>query len=316
MTSDSLSTARWREAYEHLQTEGYVVIEGLLAAAQLAELRAQVAAQFEVERAAPPDPGPACSSLADDDLRTYFAQHYAVSSQELERILRFIRRTRHEQLDTPWPVPPELVNKTFLHLPTRFDHDRSQRIWNLLGKSTAACAVAEHAQILPMVRGVLGEDSLLSDCSATSVGAQTGGGAWHVDVPLGQLPEPLPDIPLTVQNAWMLDDFTLDNGATQVVPGSHRSRRKPPWSDTDLEGQITLTAPAGSVAIWLSNTWHRSGPNRTDQPRRAVLGYYCRSWIKPFHDFRRAIPRDRAARFSPTLRYLIGYAAESLVRGV
>ena len=316
MISDSMSDAGWREACEHLQTEGYVVIEGLLTGPQLADLRDQIAEQFDRERTAPPDPGSAHSSLADDDLRAYFSEHYPVSEDELERILRFIRRTRSEELDTPWPVPPEVVNKTFLHLPTRFDQDRSQRIWNLLGKSAAACAIAEHQRILPVVRNVLGADSLLSDFSATSVGPRTGGGSWHVDVPLGQLPEPLPEMPLTVQNVWMLDDFTLDNGATRVVPGSHRSRRKPPWSVADLEGQITLTAPAGSVAVWLSNTWHRSGPNQTDRPRRAALGYYCRSWVKPFHDFRRAISREHAARFSATLRYLIGYGAQSLVRGI
>jgi ectoine hydroxylase-related dioxygenase (phytanoyl-CoA dioxygenase family) len=112
-----------------------------------------------------------------------------------------------------------------------------------------------------------------------------------------------------------LDDFTANNGATRVVPGSHLSRRKPQWSGGAMEGEITLTAPAGSVAIWLSNTWHRSGPNMTDQPRRAILSYYCRSWIKPFSDFPAGIPPTKARSFSPTLRYLLGYSARGPVRG-
>ena len=316
MTTGLFATSRLPEALEHLQTEGYVVLENILAEPELVALREQVAGVLETERRSPPDPGAASSALADDDLRAYFLEHYSVSPSELERMLRFIRRTRSQQLDTPWPVAVGEVNKTFLHLPTRFDQDRSQRIWNLLGKADRSCALAEQAAVLEVVRSVLGADSLLSDCSATSIGPQTEGGAWHVDVPVGQLSEPLPEMPLTVQNAWMLDDFTAENGATRVVPGSHRSRRKPPWSAGDLPGEVILTAPAGSVAIWLSNTWHRSGPNHTDRPRRAVLGYYCRSWIKPFHDFRQAIPRETAAQFSPTLRYLIGYSATSLVRGI
>ena len=316
MTTGLFAATRFQEALEFLQAEGYVVVENVLAETELVALREQVAEVLDRERKTPPDPGPATSRLADDDLRDYFVEHYSVSPAELERMLRFIRRTRSQQLDTPWPVPAGEVNKTFLHLPTRFDQDRSQRIWNLLGKAERVSALVEQQAVLAMVRSVLGADCLLSDCSATSIGAQTAGGSWHVDVPVGQLPEPLPEIPLTVQNAWMLDDFTTENGATRVVPGSHRSRRKPPWSSADLDGEVILTAPAGSVAIWLSNTWHRSGPNRTDCPRRAILGYYCRSWIKPFHDFRRAIALERAALFSPTLRYLIGYSAGSLLRGV
>ena len=316
MTIGLFTASRLPEALEYLQAEGYVILENLLAESQLVALREQVAAVLEAESSNAPDPGTASSALADDDLRAYFIEHYSVSPPELERMLRFIRRTRSQQLDTPWPVPVGEVNKTFLHLPTRFDQDRSQRIWNLLGKAERSCALVEQETVLQIVRSVLGADSLLSDCSATSIGPQTGGGAWHVDVPVGQLPEPLPEMPLTLQNAWMLDDFTAENGATRVVPGSHRSRRKPPWSSAELADEVILAAPAGSVAIWLSNTWHRSGPNHTDRPRRAVLGYYCRSWIKPFHDFRQAIPRETAAQFSATLRYLIGYSAASLVRGV
>ena len=71
---------------------------------------------------------------------------------------------------------------------------------------------------------MLEEDCVLSDISATSIGPNSGGsGAWHIDAPLTQMPEPLPEIPLAVQNAWIIDDFTVDNGATHVVPKSHLS---------------------------------------------------------------------------------------------
>ena len=136
-----------------------------------------------------------------------------------------------------------------------------------------------------------------------------------MDVPLGQLPEPLPEVPLTTQNVWMLNDFSSDNGATQVVPRSHLTRKKPVWSAEPPGETVTLTAPAGSVAVWLSGTWHRSGPNSTDQPRRGVLCHYGRSWIKPFNDFRAGIAPDIVERMSPTLWYLLGFAASAPVRG-
>jgi ectoine hydroxylase-related dioxygenase (phytanoyl-CoA dioxygenase family) len=207
------------------------------------------------------------------------------------------------------------VNKTFLHLPTLFDEDKSQRVWNLLNKGDVFAGLVEEPAVLQLVRGVLGADCVLSDCSATSIGPHTDGGAWHVDVPLGQLAEPLPDFPLTTQNVWMLDDFTADNGATRVVPSSHRTRRKPVWAARQEQEEVILTGPAGSVGLWLSNTWHRSGPNATDQPRRAILCYYCRSWVKPFADFRAGIAPEKVARFSPMLRYLLGFSASGLVRG-
>ena len=299
----------------HLWEHGYVVLEGVLAGAELDTLRDQVDAVFAQERMAPFKPEDGRRNPEDASIEAFLAENYTVSSAELSRIMRRIRHTRTANLNTPWPVDVAEISKLFLHLPTMFDLDRSQRIWNLLNKVDGAANLVEHSTVLGLVRATLGQDCVLSDCSATSIGADTDGGAWHVDVPLGQLSEPLPDFPLTTQNVWMLDDFTENNGATRVVPGSHRSRLKPRWSEGSLEDEITLTAAAGSVAVWLSNTWHRSGPNHTDRPRRAVISYYCRSWVKPFNDFRTAIPAEKAGHFSPSLRYLIGYSADGPVRG-
>ena len=299
-----------------LTEQGYVVIEGVLPRSQLEDLRDAIDVRFAEEREAPFVPDDRSTSAAQDaEIEAFLADNYSVSEVELGRLMQRIRHTCAENHGIPWPVPPREVNKTFLHLPTLFDQDRSQRIWNLLNKEAWCAGLVEHPEVLALVRSILGQDCVLSDCSGTSIGPHTSGGAWHVDVPLGQLSEPLPDFPLTTQNVWMLDDFTSENGATCVVPGSHRTRKKPRWAEDSIEGEIVLTAPAGSVAIWLSNTWHRSGPNRTDQPRRAILSYYCRSWIKPFTDFRSGMTPETMARFSPTVGYLMGFSAAGPVRG-
>ena len=65
---------------------------------------------------------------------------------------------------------------------------------------------------------------------------------------------------------------------------------------------------------WLSSTWHKPGSNITDAPRRAILCYFCRSWVKSYSDFRPQITRAQAAKMSPTLRYLLGFASNALVR--
>ncbi|MFY3529982.1 phytanoyl-CoA dioxygenase family protein, partial [Achromobacter denitrificans] len=76
-------------------------------------------------------------------------------------------------------------------------------------------------------------------------------------------------------------------------------------------GEVTLTAPAGSVAIWLSNTWHRSGPNHTGRERRAILCNYNVSWLRGFADFTSTLAPDVAAGLSNDARYLLGYGARA-----
>ena len=320
MGARKFTAADLKSARDHLWQHGYAILPEVLSPAAVAETNRELDDLFAREGDTPFEPHFGETTIDDQpadmkEVEHFLTLSYAVSQAEVARLVRRIRHTRNEELDTPWPVPVSEVNKLFLHLPTLFDDDRSQRIWNLPSKLDVAAQLIEHPTILQLTRIVLGADCVLSDCSATSIGPHTDGGAWHVDVPLGQLDEPLPDFALTTQNVWMLDDFTADNGATRVVPGSHLSRSKPSWSEGELAGEITLQAPAGSVAMWLSSTWHRSGPNSTERPRRAILCYYCRSWIKSFNDFQAGIPRDKAQRFSPTLRYLLGYSAHGPVRG-
>ncbi len=316
MASDSAKTIYLEAAVRHLDQHGYVVLKKILDEKQLQHLRQEVDDLFNREQREPFDPGDGPPSPDDAAIETFISENYTSSAAEVARIMRRIRHTRALNGNTPWPVPPNQVMKLFFHLPLLFDQDRSQRIMNLPAKSDAALHLIEEPHILKLVRGILGGDCVLSDLSATSIGAHAEeGGAWHVDVPLGQLSEPLPDFPLTVQNAWMLDDFTAENGATRIVPESHKLRKKPAWAPQQEREEVILTAPAGSVAVWLSNTWHRSGPNTTDRPRRALLGYYSRSWVKPFSDYRTCFSKEKLASLSPTLRYLLGFSANGIVRG-
>ena len=293
---------------QQLVEQGYAVIENVLDPGQLERMRDRVAGLMAHERT---HPFQLDDERHDDDdaIRDYYRKHYTVSNAEADRMVARVHRYRRDNADTRWPVPINKVSKNFLHLPTLFDDDQSQRVWNLLNKAPDLIPLIEHPVVLPMVRGVLGTDCNLHDFESTSIGPHTDGGAWHVDAPLGQIPEPLPEFPLTLQNVWMLDDFTADNGATRVVPGSHRFRKPPPWGNVPLDGEIALTAPAGSVAIWLSNTWHRSGPNNTERARRAILCNYNVSWLRGFSDFTSTLPPEVIPTLSNDARYLLGFAA-------
>jgi hypothetical protein len=73
---------------------------------------------------------------------------------------------------------------------------------------------------------------------------------------------------------WLLDDFTPDNGATRVVPGSHRMSGMVPRNYADPEahhgGERVVIAPAGSVLVFNGHLWHSGTRNRTSGPRRVV----------------------------------------------
>lgn len=294
-----------------LAEEGYAVIENVLTPDELDTARRRVAAWMERERSEGyplPDDEP---HEDDAEIEAYYRRHYTVSDAEARRMVQRVHQYRRDNLNTRWPLPIGKVSKNFLHLPTLFDQDRSQRVWNLVDKAPDLAYMISHPVLLPLVRHVMGTDCVLHDFQSTSIGPQTGGGAWHVDAPLGQIPEPLPEFPLTLQNVWLLDDFTADNGATRVMPRSHRLRKAPPWGSGPLEGEVTLTAPAGSIAMWLSNTWHRSGPNTTGAPRRAVLCNYGVSWLRGFCDFTSTMAPEVALGLTDEQRYLLGWSARA-----
>jgi hypothetical protein len=304
-----------QKALQHLGEQGFAVIESILTDAELREIRQAVEEIMAREREAPFDPGDGPTTQDDAAMEAYLAEAYKVSTAELARIVKRIRHTRAQSHGTPWPVNASQVNHNFMHIPLLLDDDKTQRSYNLPAKLPQCARLMEDPFLLPLLAAMLKEDFILSDISATSVGPHTAGGYWHVDAPLTMLPEPLPDIVLAVQTAWMLDDFTSENGATRVVPGSHRTLKKPAWGYDPMDGEIALTGPAGSLALWLSHTWHRVGANVTDHPRRAIIGYFSQAWVKPFSDYTRSVSSDVIQRYSPRARYLLGWSAFAPTRG-
>jgi len=93
------------------------------------------------------------------------------------------------------------------------------------------------------------------------------------------MPRPRPALGAAVIVA--LDDFTAENGATCIVPGSHKwgSNRQAKRSET-----VPVVMPAGSVAYFLGTTWHGGGGNSTDKSRQSVLVQYCQPYIRPIEN--------------------------------
>jgi ectoine hydroxylase-related dioxygenase (phytanoyl-CoA dioxygenase family) len=154
-------------------------------------------------------------------------------------------------------------------------HDRTnQRVANVLSRDPLFEDLAFHPLAVELVRGVLGWPALLSNLSANITNPGGGEMALHADQLF--LSEPWPERPQGLNLLWCLDDFTEANGATRFAPGSHRLGR-PPRAGEAQAPTIPIEAPAGSLVVFESRLWHKTGFNRTaDQRRAGVFAWYSR----------------------------------------
>lgn len=108
---------------------------------------------------------------------------------------------------------------------------------------------------------------------------------------------------------WLLDDFTADNGATRVVPGSHRAGRPAREALPDPAAahpdEVQLIAPAGTVVVFNSHLWHGGTLNRSDRPRRALHSYFTRRVNRQQLDQRRYIRPETLAWLNPAARFVL-----------
>jgi hypothetical protein len=108
---------------------------------------------------------------------------------------------------------------------------------------------------------------------------------------------------------WMLDDFTPENGATRCVPRSHHLHCLPQEVLADPNAphpeEILVTGKAGDVVVMNAHMWHGGTANRTDKPRRALHGFFCR-WDKPQQQFQKKLlsPHTQSL-LTPQLRELL-----------
>ncbi len=126
-------------------------------------------------------------------------------------------------------------------------------------------------------------------------------GAWHRDLPYQHF---VSSRPLAINALFCLDPFTIENGATQVLPASHRQEAFP--SERFLASEaVTVVAPAGSFIILDCMTFHSGGINVTDRPRRAVNHVYTIPLLRQQIDLPAAL--GEAFATDGALRKLLGY---------
>jgi hypothetical protein len=179
------------------------------------------------------------------------------------------------------------------------------RLANLVDKGEVFGRVIADPRVLACARQVLGPRFKLSSLNARTALPGCDSQPMHVD--MAALPD---EQGYWVCNAvWMLDDFTPDNGALRVVPGSQRWERLPQEAMADPRGphpgEVLVTGRAGTIAVINAHLWHGGLSNRAGAPRTAVHAFYCR-WDKPQQQHQKALLRDDVqARLTPDLRTLL-----------
>ena len=93
-----------------------------------------------------------------------------------------------------------------------------------------------------------------------------------------------PNLTLMINILLMLEDFTIENGATRLIPGSHKKKEKPSDNELELKSKY-ITGKAGTVLLFDSNVWHAASPNTDGTPRRALTLSYTRPFVKPQMDY-------------------------------
>jgi len=135
------------------------------------------------------------------------------------------------------------------------------------------------------------------------------------------LPQPHPEVQLASVIAFV--DFTQENGATRLVPGSHR------WPERNLTPAEQAAArrpepdeiafaemPAGSAVVYSGGTIHAGGANSTDVPRRGAHLSYCLGWLRTEEANLLSVPPAVARTLPRRAQELLGYGLhDSIPRG-
>ena len=116
----------------------------------------------------------------------------------------------------------------------------------------------------------------------------------------------LPGRPLMLNLLVMLDDFTLDNGATHVLSGSHKEEFKPE-ADAFFGTGTRIIGEAGDILIFDSRLWHAAGKNTTDKPRRALTITFTNPFFKQQFNYCLNFSSEQIKSMSDAQKQLLGY---------
>jgi ectoine hydroxylase-related dioxygenase (phytanoyl-CoA dioxygenase family) len=185
-----------------------------------------------------------------------------------------------------------------------FEGMKTIRVYNLLLHGATFEKIPVHPNVLPVVEGVLDPGALISSLSSIAIGPDEQAQPIHADDQL--IPLTRPHIPIICNTMWAITDFTEENGATRLIPGSHLLAEAP----NPLEPYETIAAemPKGSVLVWVGSLWHGGGANHTDTRRVGIAMNYCAGYIRQQENQQLGLPPQLVKQFPRRLQELVGYS--------
>jgi ectoine hydroxylase-related dioxygenase (phytanoyl-CoA dioxygenase family) len=184
------------------------------------------------------------------------------------------------------------------------------RAYNLLAKSRAFDPLITHPLVLALVEAWLGDDVQLS--IATGITQLPGAPVQDLHRDDAVYTVPRPHAPFSLSVMWAIDDFTAENGATRLVPGSHRDDAGPVPERPTVQAEM----PRGSCVLWDGGTLHGSGANRSEAARAGIAVIYNLAWLRQYENQYLALDRDTVRSLSPTYRSLLGYRVVHFTLGL
>ncbi|MEP0709397.1 MAG: phytanoyl-CoA dioxygenase family protein [Parvibaculum sp.] len=185
-----------------------------------------------------------------------------------------------------------------------FEGVNTQRLYGVPEKTRATDRLIEHPRILALLDRLFLPNYLLSQCQAINIMPGEEAQYLHSDDGFYRVPRPRP--PLGAATVWAIDDFTGENGATVVVPGSHT------WPDGRMPGdgdrKVKAVMPAGSVVFYPGTLWHGGGANLSAAPRLAVTCQYCEPWLRTQENYFLCMSKETLRDVSEDMKRMLGYS--------
>lgn len=204
-----------------------------------------------------------------------------------------------DELDQIRDAVAPLLN---LHGRNGFEGHTTQRVYSVLNKTRACDRIADHPRVLALLDRLFLPNYLLSMLQVINILPGEQAQMLHTDD--GFYPIPRSRAGLGAATIWAIDDFTADNGATDIVAGSHLwGDRRPQEAERE-----PVVMKAGSCVFFPGTLWHGGGANRTGAARLALTAQYCEPWLRPQEAFTLSMTRDTVRAVSEDIRRMLGYS--------
>lgn len=236
----------------------------------------------------------------------------AVDDAVVERLLAEV--TRQGFVIVPDVVSVERIDAIRADVLPRLAHDggrnnfegfATRRLYCVIAKTLSCNALVEHPVVLGLLDRLLEPNYLLSQLQVIDILPGEAAQPLHPDDAFYPWPRPRP--PLGVATIWPLDDFTAENGATVVIPGSHLWDDRMP-TEAEREAAVPAVMRRGDVLLFLGTLWHGGGANRSDRSRACVTAQYCAPWCRQQENFSLSVPRERVRECSEHVQRMLGYS--------